>query len=516
MNRSRRNKPSSPPGQQGRPSRLRRSYRPSQQTQAAVSEIIESPKSRKSDFKSPTQVPRSRATGGEESPHNDSDFQQDIIWDATSPSPNRAGKRGHKQQGGLVDISEIVNRIAPKDGRPLVVEPTLQRWIGDSAAIPCTPEVQAPKTKKKSPRPNGVDDLLKLARQFDLNLIHQSEGSKNEQFSQDIFAPEDADGQTDELDFLFDGPTQRLSVGTLTQPLTEPAEPEPSSGPVASIAFEDDWDEDDFLNDSLVMEMTQNPLQQNLTHPRFCSTQKPLGLAEGVRGGIYPPTRTSGSDSNGSVKEDWEKAQRNWFSPVPVGSRRIQREPRLSHQTSPLRASSSSKTFQKSPSFNQKSVDLLDDDELLAAVLSQPVSSEPVGSQLGWDDLVDDHLLCEVCEDLENQIVAAEQRVVLGKTRRTPSVSTGSSLASRPVESLASVTTGLGSLAAGGASLTSSVQRGPFTFKKPSNPISMATSQASVATAKCSAAEIELKKQQAIERRRQRLQAAANVATAAT
>lgn len=33
---------------------------------------------------------------------------------------------------------------------------------------------------------------------------------------------------------------------------------------------------------------------------------------------------------------------------------------------------------------------------------------------------------------------------------------------------------------------------------------------------KCSAAEIELKKQQAIERRRQRLQAAANTATAAT
>lgn len=27
-----------------------------------------------------------------------------------------AGKRGHKQRGGLVDISEIVNRIAPKVG----------------------------------------------------------------------------------------------------------------------------------------------------------------------------------------------------------------------------------------------------------------------------------------------------------------------------------------------------------------------------------------------------------------
>lgn len=47
------------------------------------------------DFKSPTRLPRSRAGCeglGEESPHNDSDFQHDIIWDATSPSPNRASK----------------------------------------------------------------------------------------------------------------------------------------------------------------------------------------------------------------------------------------------------------------------------------------------------------------------------------------------------------------------------------------------------------------------------------------
>lgn len=47
-----------------------------------------------SDFKTPTRIPRSRSGGvfSGESPHNDSDFQQDIIWDATSPSPNRRGK----------------------------------------------------------------------------------------------------------------------------------------------------------------------------------------------------------------------------------------------------------------------------------------------------------------------------------------------------------------------------------------------------------------------------------------
>lgn len=45
-----------------------------------------------------------------------------------------------------------VHLSVPQHGRPEVVEPTLQRWIGDSAAIPCTPDVQAPKAKKKSPR----------------------------------------------------------------------------------------------------------------------------------------------------------------------------------------------------------------------------------------------------------------------------------------------------------------------------------------------------------------------------
>lgn len=38
-----------------------------------------------------------------------------------------------------------------KHGRPKVAEPTVQQWIGDSAAIPCTPDVPGPKPKK-SPR----------------------------------------------------------------------------------------------------------------------------------------------------------------------------------------------------------------------------------------------------------------------------------------------------------------------------------------------------------------------------
>lgn len=332
-----------------------------------------------------------------------------------------------------------------------------------------------------------MDDLLKLARQFDLNLFHQSDGAEDELLPQDVLTAGDAEVQTDDLDFLFDGPTQRLSAGALSQPPAEPVESAPPPGSLAGVAFEDDWDDDDFLNDSLVLEMTQNPLQQNFADPKFCSTQKPLGSAGGAVGGTCPPAGTPRSDQNSSVRREQEEPQRNRFSPVPVRSRWTQQEPRLSHQTSPVRTSpSSSRTFQKPQPHYQEPADLLDDDELLAAFCSQPVQSEqvqsePVQSQPVWDDPADDYLLCEVCEDLENQIVVAEQTVAPSRNHWTLPASAGSSLANRSVVGVASATAAAGPSAAGGPWLPLSVQRGPFTFKKPSGPVSMVSSQGKTA-----------------------------------
>lgn len=91
------------------------------------------------------------------------------------PLSSSAGKRGRRQPARTADISEIVDRIAPKvsklppgsdadrtlvfsrrssplkHGRPEAAESALQQWIGDSATIPCTPEVRVSRAKK-SPR----------------------------------------------------------------------------------------------------------------------------------------------------------------------------------------------------------------------------------------------------------------------------------------------------------------------------------------------------------------------------
>lgn len=404
-----------------------------------------------------------------------------------------------------------------------------------------------------------MDDLLKLAKQFDFNMFRQHDDDEHEPepehehspelLSQDVFGSEDVEADAapgtealpdphmdDDLDFLFDGPTQHVS-GRLSQVTTQ-AKPTSSTqassavstntrGPLADVAFEDDWD-DDFLNDSLVMEMTQNP--QNFAAPKFCSTQKafspvpvsgrvPLQLAaekHEVRQRTTfklesNPNYSVAKDQKDSWKDRWDtkEAQQSRFPSGPsvsvkVGSQWSQQtsktskmEPQKppSHQSTSLKpktcasaasSTSSSKTARSFSSRHEEPADLLDDDDLLAVFSSDPV----------WDDLVDDDLLCEVCEDLENQIRNAEtvsikqtgenQRAAPQPANRSPPASAGSSLAGRFVSGVTMRTTSAaGSVGGSCVQQNSTVKsappgnahKGQFTFKKPNNPVSMVTSK---------------------------------------
>uniref|UniRef100_A0A3Q1G871 Uncharacterized LOC110965250 n=1 Tax=Acanthochromis polyacanthus TaxID=80966 RepID=A0A3Q1G871_9TELE len=421
-----------------RATRLSRSLR---QTQAEA----ESPRRQQSDMKTPTRVLRSRPAA--EVPLNDGDLQQDIFWDATSPH----GKRGRKQTARVVDISEIVSRIAPKHGRPAVAEPTLQQWIGDSAAIPCTPDLHPPKPKKKSPRAKAVEDLLKLARQFDLSFFHQEEDEEQNQNQQNpellsenvrVFDSSEPSASLtgscrptenvatrtdvqfhldqnleDDLDLLFDGPTQHLSRN-LSQA---------SHVGAALIStrteFEDDWEHDDLLDDSLLLEMTQNP--QNFTTPKHCSTQKPDQGIPGLPGptagkeNLRPRTtfklESHPGFSGGRIPTDTKTKQQN-SAAAGGDSRSAQPEPQ-SPQNPQLhqKVSAASSTTQRKPDVLHSETPAASEDLDLDALFS----FDPV-----WDDPADDDLLCEMCEHLENQIngldnLLSNQRAAVQWTRRT-------------------------------------------------------------------------------------------------
>lgn len=57
---------------------------------------------------------------------------------------------GHSVRQLLLKL--MIYMLTLQHGRPEDADPTLQQWIGDSATIPCTPDVRPSKPKKKSPR----------------------------------------------------------------------------------------------------------------------------------------------------------------------------------------------------------------------------------------------------------------------------------------------------------------------------------------------------------------------------
>ncbi|XP_074845537.1 ewing's tumor-associated antigen 1 isoform X2 [Carettochelys insculpta] len=112
------------------------------------------------------------------SPANDTDIQQEIFWDPHSPITHKLGNERKKKamSSCTVDISDIVNRIAPQDEKPSCCEGSLLgMWIGEDA-IPCTPGLVKVRTRTKfnSARDgkikNTEEELMKLAKQFDKNL----------------------------------------------------------------------------------------------------------------------------------------------------------------------------------------------------------------------------------------------------------------------------------------------------------------------------------------------------------
>uniref|UniRef100_A0ABM5FP30 Ewing's tumor-associated antigen 1 isoform X3 n=1 Tax=Pogona vitticeps TaxID=103695 RepID=A0ABM5FP30_9SAUR len=133
------------------------------------------------------------------SPVNENDGQQEIFWDPHSPIAHQLdnGRRKHTvRHGCTVEISEIVNRIAPQDNKPACYEGNLLGlWIGDDA-IPCTPGITKVRSRTKVNGARGLqlknkeEELMKLAKQFDKNLTEAIQDQDTSCHSIDHVAPE--------------------------------------------------------------------------------------------------------------------------------------------------------------------------------------------------------------------------------------------------------------------------------------------------------------------------------------
>ncbi|NXD71470.1 ETAA1 protein, partial [Eolophus roseicapillus] len=125
------------------------------------------------------------------SPVNDTDVQQEIFWDPHSPIAHRLGNGKTKQSTSryTVEISDTVNRIASQDEKAACNEGSLLgTWIGEDA-IPCTPGVVKVRTRTKLSYlkiKNPEEELMKLAKEFDKNLVDQDAVQEQERLGNDV------------------------------------------------------------------------------------------------------------------------------------------------------------------------------------------------------------------------------------------------------------------------------------------------------------------------------------------
>ncbi|XP_053189119.1 ewing's tumor-associated antigen 1-like [Scomber japonicus] len=422
------------------------------------------------DLQSPQRRGFSRypCLGNGDSP-GDVEASQDIIWDPTSPTQGNTGLRNTR----VVEISDIVNRIAPKDVKLKGTESPLLQWIGDSA-VPCTPEIPKPRVRKKSSRQSSVEDLKKLARQFDENMqqdketskqlntinnnIHEYVTSSNTKRTETSFhskvnslKPLSSSAQVEaELHALFDSSTQRISgrlsqgssksacsqeindqlaTSTVAEPQRLEHKPADKSGSAAHPAgekgscgysasncddFDDDWENDDLLNDSFVLAMTQDPDQQHNTNLKV-SLQSITKTNTTQCASVCKPTVSINSSpqvSNLHSKPSCSGLQE--LCPKPKTTNRstfkLEPNPHFQPKTAAKEVSQSSFTViqLKSQMSEQKSattktlttpqLDKMTNDQRGACVAADSVKD--ISDSL-WDDGDDDALLYQVCDNME-------------------------------------------------------------------------------------------------------------------
>lgn len=252
--------------------------------------------------------------------------------------------------------------------------------------------------------------------------------------------------EEEELQALFDGPTQHVS-GRLSPPsvnctpenCTEPVaqtglrtcsvstKTTPVDAPkAAEVKFDDDWDNDDLLNDSFVLEMTQNPVPLNVAQkhstaqPEICSkkcnfeTKVNSSVSNGRN--ICFQTQQSTSKSSTLIKTlpDVKMSNRSTFMLKPPASAQNHTTVKLL-KTSPV--NQEKQETQPTPGTRQVELDRMTKDCGASSQTSSTqfdgVSEEDMKSLFDSDGLwndEDDDLLCQACDDVEKLSASQEQQ----------------------------------------------------------------------------------------------------------
>ncbi|XP_056147403.1 ewing's tumor-associated antigen 1 homolog [Lampris incognitus] len=522
-----------------------------------------SPACKGENLQTPKRTPCSRyiCLNSCESP-GDGEASQDIIWDPTSPKTGN-GPRNIQ----TVEISDIVNRIAPKDVKLVATESPLLQWIGDSA-IPYTPENSQPRVRKRPLRQNNVEGLIKLARQFDKmqqdektlekpktvnnNICEQISETKCVGIGHPGYTggakslPSTSQQVEAELNELFDSSPQQItghfsqssscfscSQEKKGQPGGGSTSTAPQSSELKSVKnytdantcltehqgtfslnvnkheFDDDWEDDDLLNDSFVLAMTHNSEQQQDAVPKTTPQLNARLNSNQDPSACKPRMSACSAFGASSVQSQPHCSAHMDVIPKPKTSKRstFQLESNL-HFQAKLAAANDVPGFSvmepyKSQIPDQKSA-VMKPVSLMAVDTSKmsTVTSDQINRRAGsavkdhhdkvesfvdclwddWDD--DDQLFYQVCDNLErtcnNKTMKAVADANLGIQMHTVA-----------------------------ARLPQNSKSHHASFKRhQSDPgaISKKVFVTGQMTGKCSAAEIEKKKQEALARRRLRTQ----------
>ncbi|KAE8281057.1 Ewing's tumor-associated antigen 1 [Larimichthys crocea] len=353
---------------------------------------------------------------------------QDIFWDSTSPTPANTGLRNNR----VVEISDIVNRIAPKDVERKGTESPLLQWIGDSA-VPCTPYAPRPRVRKKSSRQSSVDDLMKLARQFDENMQQDRETSEqlnavNNDLSERGSAsktkltetssssnakhpgcPSSSDQVEADLHALFDCSTQKVS-GRLSQGSSASARSQEIKHQPASSS-------------STERRQSENPDQQHDTTVQSNTKANTTQFTSGCRPAAI--TNSAHQLSNSHSKPSCSTLQELCPKPKTTNRSTFKLEPNPHFQPRAAAKEVSKSSFSvlqpKSQMSEQRSAttktpstpktDKITNDQRETRVAADSVKD--ISDSL-WDDGDDDALLYQVCDSVERISNSQPQQVSPG------------------------------------------------------------------------------------------------------